>query len=35
MHEVSRWVDLYRERWERRLDRLEAYLEEQREGKRT
>ena len=35
MHEVSRWVDIYRERWERRLDRLEEYLEQQREGKST
>ncbi len=27
--EVSRWIERYREQWERRLDRLEAYIREQ------
>ncbi len=27
--EVTRWIERYREQWERRLDRLEAYIREQ------
>jgi DNA-binding transcriptional ArsR family regulator len=33
MDEVSDWIEHHRQRWERRLDRLEAYLE--RQGGRT
>lgn len=28
--DVSLWIETYRQRWERRLDRLERYIEEQR-----
>lgn len=28
--EASRWLDAYRRRWERRLDRLEGYLEREK-----
>jgi len=36
LRDVSAWVDQYREFWEQRLDRLEAYLAElQRESKTT
>ena len=34
MDEVTDWVATFRQRWERRLDRLEAYIEEQQEGAR-
>jgi DNA-binding transcriptional ArsR family regulator len=27
--EVTRWIERYREQWERRLDRLEAYIQTQ------
>ncbi len=27
MDDVARWIERYREQWERRLDRLEAYIE--------
>lgn len=27
MEDVGRWIERYRRQWERRLDRLEAYLE--------
>jgi DNA-binding transcriptional ArsR family regulator len=27
MDEVTRWIERYREQWEHRLDRLEAYIE--------
>jgi DNA-binding transcriptional ArsR family regulator len=32
MDEVTRWIEHHRERWERRLDRLEAYLEKEQKG---
>src|SRR6476619_2728665 len=32
MDEVAGWVETFRQLWERRLDRLEAYIEEQQEG---
>jgi DNA-binding transcriptional ArsR family regulator len=32
MDEVTRWIEHYRERWERRFDRLEALLERKQEG---
>ena len=32
MDEVTDWVEMFRHRWERRLDRLETYLEEQQRG---
>jgi DNA-binding transcriptional ArsR family regulator len=34
MDEVTDWIEHYRDMWERRLDRLEAYLEQQKEGER-
>jgi len=34
MDEVTDWIEHYRRMWEQRLDRLEAYLEQQREGER-
>jgi DNA-binding transcriptional ArsR family regulator len=34
MDEVTGWMEHYRQMWEQRLDRLEAYLEHQREGER-
>ncbi len=34
MAEVTDWIEHQRQRWERRLDRLEEYLSEQREGDR-
>lgn len=27
LDDATRWIDWYRERWDRRLDRLEAYIE--------
>jgi DNA-binding transcriptional ArsR family regulator len=36
LRDVSHWIDQYREFWEERLDRLEAYLAElQEESKKT
>jgi DNA-binding transcriptional ArsR family regulator len=35
MEDVTRWVEAYRQRWERRLDRLERYIEEQQRGAAT
>src|SRR5262245_66123083 len=36
LRDVSAWIDQYREFWEERLDRLEAYLAElQEEAKKT
>lgn len=32
--EVTDWIEHYRHMWEQRLDRLEVYLEHQREGER-
>jgi DNA-binding transcriptional ArsR family regulator len=28
MDDVTSWVEMYRQRWERRLDRLERYIEQ-------
>jgi len=30
MDDVTRWIEMQRDRWERRLDRLEAYIERKR-----
>ena len=35
MEDVTRWVEAYRQRWERRLDRLERYIEKQQRGAAT
>jgi DNA-binding transcriptional ArsR family regulator len=36
MDDVTRWIETYRQRWERRLDRLERYIEEkQQQGAAT
>lgn len=35
LEDATRWIDWYRERWERRLDRLDAVLERKREEGRT
>ena len=35
MDDVTRWIEHYREQWEGRLDRLEAYLEQKQEGERS
>ena len=32
MDDVTSWIEHYREQWERRLDRLEAYLEQKKKG---
>ena len=32
MDEVTRWIEAYRERWERRLDRLETIVERRKRG---
>jgi len=32
MDEVAGWVETFRQLWERRLDRLGTYIEEQQEG---
>jgi DNA-binding transcriptional ArsR family regulator len=34
LDDVSDWIETYRRRWERRLDRLEDYLAKKKEGKR-
>jgi DNA-binding transcriptional ArsR family regulator len=34
LDEVAQWIEGYRRRWERRLDRLEAYVE-RRQGEQT
>lgn len=34
LDDASDWIDTYRKRWERRLDRLEAYIEKKGKGKR-
>jgi DNA-binding transcriptional ArsR family regulator len=34
LEDVARWVEWYRNQWERRLDGLEAYFEGKRGGKR-
>jgi DNA-binding transcriptional ArsR family regulator len=33
LDDAAEWIELYRDRWERRLDRLEGYLEKKREGR--
>jgi DNA-binding transcriptional ArsR family regulator len=33
LDDAAEWIELYRGRWERRLDRLEGYLEEKRGGR--
>jgi hypothetical protein len=35
MDDASRWIELHRERWERRLDRLEALVERRKREQRT
>jgi DNA-binding transcriptional ArsR family regulator len=35
LRDVSQWIDQYREFWEERLDRLEAYLAELQEDAKT
>jgi DNA-binding transcriptional ArsR family regulator len=32
LEDASRWIEDYRRRWERRLDRLETYLERKKGG---
>jgi DNA-binding transcriptional ArsR family regulator len=32
MDQVTDWVEMFRQRWERRLDRLEAYIDQQQAG---
>lgn len=34
MDDATRWIEMHRRRWERRLDRLEAYIEK-RKGERS
>lgn len=34
LDDVTRWIDWYRGRWERRLDGLEAYIEKRKGGSR-
>jgi hypothetical protein len=34
LEDATRWIEWYREQWERRLDRLEAYLDTRRGGDR-
>jgi DNA-binding transcriptional ArsR family regulator len=34
LDDVSDWVESYRERWERRLDRLESYIADKKKGGR-
>jgi DNA-binding transcriptional ArsR family regulator len=34
LDDAAEWIQLYRNRWERRLDRLEGYLERKRGGRR-
>jgi DNA-binding transcriptional ArsR family regulator len=34
LDDVSEWIDSYRRRWERRLDRLETYLAKRKEGRK-
>jgi DNA-binding transcriptional ArsR family regulator len=35
LDEAQEWIARYRERWERRFDRLEAYLDDRRKEQRT
>lgn len=34
LDDVTKWVEAYRQRWERRLDRLETYLDHKKKGVR-
>jgi DNA-binding transcriptional ArsR family regulator len=34
LDDVTRWIEWYRATWDRRLDRLEAYIEKRRGGSR-
>ena len=34
LDDVNDWVDAYRQRWERRIDRLETYMARKKEAKR-
>ena len=34
LEDATRWIEWYREQWERRLDRLEAYLDTRKGGDR-
>jgi DNA-binding transcriptional ArsR family regulator len=34
LEDAARWIQWYRRRWERRLDGLEAYLDQRRGGRR-
>ena len=34
LDDASEWIDSYRRRWERRLDRLESYIAKNKGGKR-
>ena len=33
LDDAAEWIELYRGRWERRLDRLEGYLEKKKGGR--
>jgi len=33
LDDVSEWIDAYRRRWERRLDRLESYIAKKKGGR--
>ena len=33
LEDVSKWVDVYRQKWEGRLDRLESHLAKRKRGK--
>jgi DNA-binding transcriptional ArsR family regulator len=35
LQDAAQWIEMYRGRWERRLDRLEGYIEKQKKGART
>lgn len=35
MDDVTRWIERYRQQWERRLDQLEAYIEKQQRREPT
>ncbi len=34
LDDAAEWIERYRERWEKRLDRLETYIDDRRKGKR-
>jgi DNA-binding transcriptional ArsR family regulator len=35
LENAAQWIEMYRGRWERRLDRLEGYIEKRKKGART